>query len=62
MAKDGLAVPDGLAMDWVAKNLYFVDSSARRIFVCRSNGSHLLSLITRDLASPRGIAVDPRDG
>ena len=53
---------DGIAVDWVAKNLYFVDSSAKRIFVCRLNGSFLLSLITTDLASPRGIAVDPRDG
>lgn len=62
MAKDGLAVSDGIAVDWVAKNLYFVDSSAKRIFVCRLNGSFLLLLITTDLASPRGIAVDPRDG
>lgn len=62
VVKDGLAVPDGLAVDWVAKNLYFVDSSAKRIFVCKLNGSHLSSLITKDLANPRGIAVDPRDG
>lgn len=62
VVKDGLAIPDGLAVDWVAKNLYFVDSSAKRIFVCRLNGSHLSSLITKDLSYPRGIAVDPRDG
>lgn len=62
VVKDGLAVPDGLAVDWVAKNLYFVDSSAKRIFVCKLNGSHLSSLITKDLSNPRGIAVDPRDG
>ena len=62
VVKDGLAVPDGLAVDWIAKNLYFVDSSAKRIFVCRLNGSHLASLITRNLSNPRGIAVDPRDG
>ena len=62
VVKDGLAVPDGLAVDWIAKNLYFVDSSAKRIFVCRLNGSHLASLITKDLSNPRSIAVDPRDG
>ena len=62
VVKDGLAVPDGLAVDWVAKNLYFVDSSAKRIFVCKLNGSYLTSLITKDLSNPRGIAVDPRDG
>ena len=60
--QDGLAVADGLAVDWVAKNLYFVDSSAKRIFVCQSDGSYVLSLVTNDLLYPRGIAVDPRDG
>ena len=58
----GLSVPDGLAVDWVAKNLYFVESSAQRIFVCKLDGRHRVSLITKGLTHPRGLAVDPRDG
>ena len=62
IVQDGLSVPDGLAVDWVANNLYFVDSFAKRIFVCKLNGSYLASLITEDLQNPRGVAVDPRSG
>ncbi|KAK3706540.1 hypothetical protein QZH41_013032 [Actinostola sp. cb2023] len=58
----GLAVPDGLAVDWVGRNLYIVDSSANRIYVSKLDGSHRASLISTNLAKPRGITLDPRDG
>ena len=62
VVKDEVAVPVGLAVDWVAKNLYLVDSIAKRIFVCKQDGSYLSSLIIKDLENPRGIALDPRVG
>ncbi|EDO49499.1 predicted protein, partial [Nematostella vectensis] len=60
--RTGLAMPVGLAVDWVGRNLYFVESSVRRIYVSKLDGSMRTSLITTDLSKPRGIAVDPRVG
>eukprot|EP00794_Sanderia_malayensis_P017393 gene17393-19134_t len=58
----GLAVPDGIAFDWVAKNIYFAESAGNRIDICTANGSFRSPLISSGVDSPRGIALDPRDG
>ena len=58
----GLAVPDGLAVDWISQNLYIVESSANRIDVCKLDGKYRTSLIASGLSNPRGIVVDPRVG
>lgn len=62
IASTGLSVPDGLAVDWVTKNIYFAESSARMIYVCNSNDSIRTTLISTDIHIPRGLAIDPRDG
>ena len=58
----GLAVPDGLAVDWITKNIYFAESAAKMVDVCSGNGSYRSSLISTGIDSPRGLAIDPRDG
>ncbi|XP_065051806.1 prolow-density lipoprotein receptor-related protein 1-like isoform X1 [Rhopilema esculentum] len=58
----GLAVPDGMAVDWITGNIYFAESAARMINVCNANGTYRSSLISSGLGSPRGMAIDPRDG
>jgi sugar lactone lactonase YvrE len=53
---------EGLAIDWLARNLYLADSEARTIEVASLNGKHRKVLIKSQLRNPRGLAVDPVDG
>ena len=57
-----LPLPEGLAVDWIAKNLYWTDSKHQRLEVARLNGQHRKSLIWRDLWDPRELAVNPVSG
>nr|XP_039256231.1 low-density lipoprotein receptor-related protein 6-like [Styela clava] len=53
---------EGLAIDWVARNLYWVEYT-NKIKVSRMNGSLQKTLVgADDLDTPRGIAVDPLRG
>lgn len=51
--------PDGLAVDWIAKNLYWCDKGADTIEVSKLDGKYRKVLIHKDLEEPRAIAVDP---
>ncbi|XP_013065627.2 low-density lipoprotein receptor-related protein 6-like [Biomphalaria glabrata] len=54
--------PDGLAIDWIAKNLYWTDTGTDRIEVSRLNGSSRKVLISDGLLEPRAICLNPVDG
>ena len=54
--------PDGLAVDWVARNLYWTDTGTDRIEVSRLNGTSRKVLINENLDEPRAIALDPARG
>ncbi|KAG9351017.1 hypothetical protein JZ751_024906, partial [Albula glossodonta] len=54
--------PEGLAMDWVHKNLYWTDSGAKTVSVATGDGKKRRVLIDTDLSEPRAIAVDPKQG
>ena len=63
----GLKKPEGLAVDWVGKKLYWTDCSdsdweTNRIEVANFNGSDRKVLFWKDLDFPRAIAVDPLKG
>lgn len=51
--------PDGLAVDWVAKNLYWCDKGLDTIEVSKLDGKYRKVLIHKNLQEPRAIAVDP---
>jgi low density lipoprotein receptor-related protein 5/6 len=57
-----VANPDGIAIDWVARNLYWTDTGTDRIEVARLNGSSRRVLINEDLVEPRAIAIAPEYG
>ncbi|XP_062895316.1 low-density lipoprotein receptor-related protein 1-like [Mobula hypostoma] len=58
----GLATPEGLAVDWIAGNIYWVESNLDQIEVAKLDGSMRTTLIAGDIEHPRAIALDPRDG
>lgn len=62
MLHNGLAAAEGLAVDWVGKNIYWVESTLDHIEVASMNGSFRRTLIAGDMDSPRAIALDPRFG
>ncbi|KAL4830050.1 hypothetical protein H8958_013925 [Nasalis larvatus] len=51
--------PDGIAVDWVARNLYWTDTGTDRIEVTRLNGTSRKILVSEDLDEPRAIALHP---
>ncbi|KAK3597004.1 hypothetical protein CHS0354_009141 [Potamilus streckersoni] len=59
---EDLQEPRGLAVDWIGKFLYCVDSGAKKIFMVQYDGTKKISVISRDLSEPFAIAVDPRIG
>lgn len=62
VVQTGLATAEGLAVDWIGENLYWVESNLDQIEVARLNGSYRRTLIAGDMESPRAIALDPRFG
>ena len=58
----GLKYPEGMAVDWVAKNLYWVDTGTKRIEVARLDGSSRRVIVWKDLHHPRALAVHPVNG
>lgn len=53
---------EGLAVDWISRNMYFTDSETKTIEVASLNGLFRKVLIKSNLNNPRGIAIDPIDG
>lgn len=51
--------PEGLAIDWVHKNIYWTDSGNKTISVATADGRRRRTLFNSDLSEPRAIAVDP---
>ncbi|GLH07806.1 LOW QUALITY PROTEIN: Putative vitellogenin receptor, partial [Gryllus bimaculatus] len=62
VVQTGLSTAEGLAVDWIGENLYWVESNLDQIEVARLDGKYRRTLIASDLESPRAIALDPRYG
>ena len=59
---NALPSAEGLAVDWIAERIYFVDSSRDHIEAADFDGNHRSILVAGDMDSPRALAVDPRYG
>ena len=51
--------PDGIAVDWVGRNLYWCDKTTDTIEVSKLNGLYRKILVRDGLQEPRAIAVHP---
>ena len=54
--------PDGLAVDWLGRNLYWCDKMTDTIEVSRLDGRYRRVLVRTDLQEPRAIVVHPFRG
>ena len=54
--------PEGIAVDWIGRNLYWSDTGTDRIEVCHLNGTSRRVLVSESLDEPRALAVDPGEG
>jgi Low-density lipoprotein receptor repeat class B len=63
LVSDDVNTPDGLAYDWVHRNLYWTDAGRDCIEVLGLYGANdymRKTLISTGLDEPRAIVVDPR--
>lgn len=51
---------ESVAVDWIGKNLYWVDSALKHIDVTTKEGMHRATLISENIAKPRSLAIDSR--
>lgn len=51
-----------VAVDWVARNLYWTDTKTDTIDASKLDGTLRTVIIGSELDSPRAIAVDPKFG
>lgn len=58
----GLGSPEGLAVDWVSRTLFWTDSEMDRIEVASLDGKYRKVIIDENLVNPRAIVVDPTQG
>ena len=54
-----LNVPDGVAVDWIGRKLYWTDTGTNSIGVSELDGRWELSLLKTGLDEPRSLAIDP---
>jgi len=54
--------PDGVAIDWISRNIFWTDTGTNRIEVARLDGSSRRVIISDELDEPRAIVVDPVNG
>ncbi|OWA55095.1 Low-density lipoprotein receptor-related protein 1 [Hypsibius exemplaris] len=57
----GMGTPEGIALDWIAHNLYYVDADRQVIGVCslRNKIAYCAKVIHTGLVQPRAVAVHP---
>lgn len=52
--------PEGVAVDWISRRIYWTDSGKDTIEVASLDDGKLRAVIIKsDLVNPRGITVDP---
>lgn len=53
---------EGIAVDWVARKLYWMDRTSKHIEVAELNGTKRKTILARGISDPRAISVHPGIG
>lgn len=62
IVESDLSTTEAVAVDWIGKNLYWIDSSLKQIEVSTKEGMHRTTLISENISKPRSMAIDSRLG
>ena len=60
--KDNIGEVYAIAVEWEIGLIYWTDFMYERVEVAKVDGTARKTLVTEDVRSPIGIAVDPRTG
>ena len=58
----GLFHPEAIAVDWIARNLYWGDDRTKRIEMARLDGSSRKVILWKGITKPNSIVLDPSEG
>ena len=58
---EGVERADGVAVDWIARNLYWTDGGRNYIAVSRLNGTMKKILIETEIDEPRYVEILSKD-
>lgn len=59
IVKIGIWTAEGLAVDWIGKNVYWVDSLLDQIQVVNFEGTFTATVLKDDMHNLRALALDP---
>lgn len=62
IVESDLSTTESVAIDWIGKNIYWIDASLKQIDVATKDGLHRTTLISENMTKPRSLALDPRLG
>ena len=54
--------PEGIAIDFVARNMFFTDSEMDSLMVAKLNGEDVKTLVNTEMYNPRAIVLDVNRG
>ncbi|KAF5269791.1 hypothetical protein FQA39_LY08572 [Lamprigera yunnana] len=57
-----ISTPNGIAVDWIANNVYWTNTGYKNIEVAKYDGSFRKVIIKENLLEPRSITIFPRRG
>ena len=58
----GISSAEGLAVDWVTKHVYWVESDLNQIEITDFSGKFRATLLSEDIDKPRALVLDPSKG
>ena len=58
----GVEILEGVAVDWIGRNLFWADSSNNRIETMQVDKRSRRLIVYKDVDSPRCLALDPNQG